>query len=92
MVCVSYQDVGRLLVWVLREYDEIEPIILSGEYSAVPTPLPALLCPSVNLCDCVILQRKWGKVESLHVQLTQSLFISFQWVKRMRSPSKTLWK
>uniref|UniRef100_A0A671UWU4 GDP-L-fucose synthase n=1 Tax=Sparus aurata TaxID=8175 RepID=A0A671UWU4_SPAAU len=35
LICVSYQDVGRLLVWVLREYEEIEPIILSGEYSAV---------------------------------------------------------
>uniref|UniRef100_A0A671UVQ6 GDP-L-fucose synthase n=1 Tax=Sparus aurata TaxID=8175 RepID=A0A671UVQ6_SPAAU len=29
LICVSYQDVGRLLVWVLREYEEIEPIILS---------------------------------------------------------------
>lgn len=25
---------GRLIVWALREYDEIDPIILSGEFSA----------------------------------------------------------
>lgn len=31
MVCVYSQDVGRLIVWVLREYEEIDPIILSGE-------------------------------------------------------------
>lgn len=30
------QDLGRLIIWVLREYDEIDPIILSGEYSAHP--------------------------------------------------------
>lgn len=25
---------GRLILWVLREYDEIDPIILSGEFGA----------------------------------------------------------
>lgn len=36
IVFVCSQDLGRLIVWVLREYKEIEPIILSGEYKAVP--------------------------------------------------------
>lgn len=25
------QDLARLFLWVLREYDEVEPIILSGK-------------------------------------------------------------
>uniref|UniRef100_A0A667YY94 NAD-dependent epimerase/dehydratase domain-containing protein n=1 Tax=Myripristis murdjan TaxID=586833 RepID=A0A667YY94_9TELE len=48
-VCVHSQDLGRLIVWVLREYDEIDPIILSGEYSV-------LLCSFIAcICLCVLL-------------------------------------
>lgn len=36
-ISVHSQDLGRLIIWVLREYEEIDPIILSGEYSAVLT-------------------------------------------------------
>jgi len=36
IVVVFFQDLGRLIIWVLREYKEIEPIILSGEYCASP--------------------------------------------------------
>ena len=28
------QDLARLFIWVLREYSEVEPIILSGGHSA----------------------------------------------------------
>lgn len=48
MICVYSQDLGRLIVWVLREYEEIAPIILSGEYSAVLThQFSAHLCESL---------------------------------------------
>lgn len=37
IVCVYSKDLGHLIIWVLREYQETEPIILSGEYRAVLT-------------------------------------------------------
>ena len=40
---VYSQDLGRLIIWVLREYEEIDPIILSGEHSSHP------LCASLRL-------------------------------------------
>lgn len=33
---VSPQDLARLFLWVLREYDEVEPIILSGKSQFTP--------------------------------------------------------
>ena len=27
------RDLAKLIIWVLRNYDEIDPVILSGEYS-----------------------------------------------------------
>lgn len=30
-------DLARLCIWVLREYDEIEPIILSGNMDNIPS-------------------------------------------------------
>lgn len=34
------QDLARLFLWVLREYDEVEPIILSGKPCPPPTLQP----------------------------------------------------
>lgn len=36
----DFQDLARLFIWVLREYDEVEPIILSGGHPVAPLPLP----------------------------------------------------
>uniref|UniRef100_A0A4W5KNY6 GDP-L-fucose synthase n=1 Tax=Hucho hucho TaxID=62062 RepID=A0A4W5KNY6_9TELE len=43
-------DVARLFLWVLREYDEIDPIILSGESNMVVVCVGGW---SVNECVCV---------------------------------------
>lgn len=31
-------DLARLILWVLRDYSEIEPIILSGKFLLLPEP------------------------------------------------------
>ena len=31
IVCMFVKDLARLFVWTLREYEEIDPIILSGQ-------------------------------------------------------------
>uniref|UniRef100_A0A8D3AGP1 GDP-L-fucose synthase n=1 Tax=Scophthalmus maximus TaxID=52904 RepID=A0A8D3AGP1_SCOMX len=45
-------DLGRIIIWALREYKEVEPIIASGEYSAVLTHhmhyVHAILCDTLQ--------------------------------------------
>lgn len=93
IVCVYSQDLGRLIIWVLREYQEIEPIILSGEYRAVLT-LKFITCMHTsgymsawytkgNMGITVIIYRSFIPFFLL--------LISYQWGRRMRSQSKRLW-
>jgi nucleoside-diphosphate-sugar epimerase len=40
-------DLAKLFIWMLREYDDVEPLILSGTYF-IPTSLfsfPVMLVP-----------------------------------------------
>lgn len=43
----NFQDLARLFIWVLREYDEVEPIILSGGHPVAPLPPPQGGTPAV---------------------------------------------
>ena len=50
--CVDmFKDIGRLMVWVLREYNEVDPIILSGKSFSI---VPLLVCFSGE-CPCLCL-------------------------------------
>ena len=42
----SLQDLAKLFVWVVRHYEEIEPIILSGE--CVQHPVPCAGCDNIS--------------------------------------------
>lgn len=69
----SHQDLARLFLWVLREYEEVEPIILSGEKQLPPFPRG---------------RRKGEKNKNKNKKPTKKHPHSPQWAKKMRSPSR----
>lgn len=71
---VYSQDLGRLIVWVLREYQEIEPIILSGECR---TALISKLWPACTRLGVLLHDtptETWDR--SLNIREDESLLIT----------------
>ena len=39
------EDLAKLFIWQLREYDDVEPLILSGNVQNIPSHLARMLIP-----------------------------------------------
>ncbi len=70
------QDLAKLFVWVLRHYEEIDPIILSGQpltpHHTIHTHTPT------------------HHTHTTHTHTHNTHITHTQWGKRMRYPSKML--
>jgi hypothetical protein len=67
------RDLARLMIWVLRNYNEIDPIILSGKWSIL---FSSLLLPSCQVSGLILVSSLSLTIIDYHMTFSISGLVS----------------